>query len=427
MAGFMGGGPAWWGVVVFTVDDGESVACQGNLISGNTADGVHIEAGEAIGAVGPAFNSVVGNFIGTDITGGRALPNGENGVHLENGANNNLIGRAGLGNLISGNKEAGVLIEKGDANGAVGPTANAVIGNFIGTDVMGTARIPNDNGIKIQDAPGNLIAFNLISANKTDGVFVGGAAAGNNTVVANMIGTDITGLNNLGNGQDGIDVQSVNRMRIGGQIGDIRFGFAAPVSNLLRALLLRGGNIIAFNVRFAVSVDPSFQIDIENNSMFDNGAGGIALLDGSNNDQPAPWLTSVDTVQETGLYASTYYDYHIKGTMFGAADTSYHIQFFSSGGSDGEGDTLLGDAWAYTDSTGEAQIDTLVTALPNGEGSITATATDGYGNTSEFASPVAASPPPSSFKTPTSLGVSSSSPTITVGDAVTFYATTEPG
>jgi titin len=66
-----------------------------------------------------------------------ALPNG-NGLVIRD-APNNRIGGTGVGarNIISGNAEYGVEIRGSSA------TRNLVQGNFIGTDVTGTARSGN--------------------------------------------------------------------------------------------------------------------------------------------------------------------------------------------------------------------------------------------------------------------------------------------
>ena len=78
----------------------------GNLISGNDYDGVLI-----FDDTGAAQNNVViGNKIGTDVTGSVALPNAGNGIDVY--ASNNIIGGTapGAGNLISGNAGAGIYL-----------------------------------------------------------------------------------------------------------------------------------------------------------------------------------------------------------------------------------------------------------------------------------------------------------------------------
>src|SRR5262249_20154929 len=75
----------------------------GNLISGNTIDGIQINAG--------GRNTVQGNFIGTNADGSGALPNGQSGVVLI-GTGGNMIGGTlpVTRNIISGNKSFGVFI-----------------------------------------------------------------------------------------------------------------------------------------------------------------------------------------------------------------------------------------------------------------------------------------------------------------------------
>jgi subtilisin-like proprotein convertase family protein len=84
---------------------GQAVPNVGNLISGNTQNGV------SLSDAGTTGNLVQGNFIGTDVTGLLALGNLRDGV-LVAATSDNLIGGAasGTGNLISGNGANGVEI-----------------------------------------------------------------------------------------------------------------------------------------------------------------------------------------------------------------------------------------------------------------------------------------------------------------------------
>ena len=126
--------------------------------------------------VGTNDNVVAGNFIGTDLTGTLAIGNGSHGVRVQLGAQSNPIGTDGDGvgdaaerNLISANAQHGVnLID-------VGTDHNVVAGNFVGTDVTGTAPLGNgEHGVEIYDgagpnqfggsaALGNVIAFNTLA------------------------------------------------------------------------------------------------------------------------------------------------------------------------------------------------------------------------------------------------------------------------
>ena len=113
----------------------------GNLISGN-GTGVHI--GQLV-LPGSILNAVQGNFIGTDISGTKALPNERFGIILNDSQNTIGGPEAGQANVISGNNEGGILLF-----GMVNTTANIVANNFIGTDFTGTQSLPNKGeGVQI--------------------------------------------------------------------------------------------------------------------------------------------------------------------------------------------------------------------------------------------------------------------------------------
>jgi hypothetical protein len=159
---------------------GPGVTVRGLDISGfaQGVAGIHITGASATG------DWVYGNFVGTDPTGKQANANWV-GVEIDSGATQNLIGTNGDGvndvaerNLISGNSTLGIWIY------GQGTNDNAVAGNFIGTDAMGTASLPNSTGgIDIEryyagntGANGNTIggdaavAGNLITNNGGPGV-----------------------------------------------------------------------------------------------------------------------------------------------------------------------------------------------------------------------------------------------------------------
>jgi hypothetical protein len=106
---------------------------KGNVISGNSGDGIGISGSNTV------YNTISGNYIGTKIYGASVLGNNWNGVDISDGASNNTIGGATLGerNLISGNDHNGISIS------GSGTTSNTVIGNHIGTDVSGTSVLGN--------------------------------------------------------------------------------------------------------------------------------------------------------------------------------------------------------------------------------------------------------------------------------------------
>ena len=148
---------------------GGATASARNVISGN-GSGILIDGSAA------TANLVQGNFIGVDATGGTRLANNGNGILLGFGSatNANTIS----GNVISGNRDHGVMI-------CPGSSGNLLVGNFIGTNATGTAAIGNgsssrDSGILIGSASGNIIGDpnlgpgNLISGNNGMGVDIEG-------------------------------------------------------------------------------------------------------------------------------------------------------------------------------------------------------------------------------------------------------------
>ena len=192
---------------------GGTVSAARNVISGNAGNGIGILM------VTDILNSVVGNYIGTDGTGTRAISNDLAGIRTQ--ACSNLIGgaTAGSGNLISGNGQEGIWLV--GTNGEV--AGNLVQGNLIGLDVTGTSGLGNGNaGIGISSAANNQIggailgARNMISGNGNNGLFLIGAGAAGNVIQGNYIGTDKTGGLARGNVQDGIVLQNVSSNQIGG-------------------------------------------------------------------------------------------------------------------------------------------------------------------------------------------------------------------
>jgi hypothetical protein len=162
-----------------------------NVVSGN-ASGTTFDGYAAAGIVlneGP-FNTVQGNYVGTDVTGEHALPNQGAGIFLN--APNTIGGvEAGAGNLISGNSGAGVLAMSG----------GSITGNVIGTDASGTRAIGNTtNGVFLLDGATATVSHNRIANSGSAGIHVGASSTDSETHV------DIS-QNSLFNNRDlGIDL-----------------------------------------------------------------------------------------------------------------------------------------------------------------------------------------------------------------------------
>jgi hypothetical protein len=180
--------------------------------------------GSGIVLNGSGNGVIVGNFVGTDVTGESAAANN---IGINSNASGDRIGGASPGdrNIISGNNSG--LPETADFDtlpdyGIMAGNGDLIQGNYIGTDKNGTYAVANGNGILLGGSnatiggltatPGTGVG-NVISGNTNTGVFVNNGSR-NVMIAGNLIGTDANGLAPLGNGQ-GIHVWS-NNNTIGG-------------------------------------------------------------------------------------------------------------------------------------------------------------------------------------------------------------------
>lgn len=167
-------------------------------------------------------NTIVGNYIGTDVSGTIAAPNAIDGVGTITA--NNIIGgtTAADRNVISGNTGNGVGITNQAAQN------NVVQGNYIGTSKDGTAAIPNNgDGLLINNSTNNIVggtasttpggacngACNVLSGNTHNGIGV--YLANSNTVQGNYIGSMPNGTTRLPNGDIGIELQEAANNTVG--------------------------------------------------------------------------------------------------------------------------------------------------------------------------------------------------------------------
>jgi CSLREA domain-containing protein len=343
-------------------------------------------------------------------------------------------------------------------NGApVGPTAgialvgaaggNVIEDNYIGTNRAGDAIFGVSQQISygvIVRNNGNVIRDNVLSGNSTGGVLlqnVGGDSA-NNLITNNFLGTDWTGMRDLGNGRYGVFfINAGNNNRIEGNVvsgnneggmfidsdgnritGNL-IGVAAdgrtPLGNGLGIWIAGGrnntvggtasgaGNVIAngtsHGVFMGTGTDGTIPTgnSVRGNSIYGNDllgidlsppspAGGVTPNDtgdadtGANNLQNFPVINSATSV--LGLLVANV-------SLNSRPNTTYVIDFYASASADpsghGEGQRYLGSKTVTTDANGNVTSValTLNCALLNGE-VLTATATDPSGNTSEFSKAV---------------------------------------
>ena len=139
-------------------------------------------------------------------------------------ANNVTIRGLNLRNAASG---AGVYVGAGDDV--------TIEGCLIGTDRTGTVAQPNLVGVELSGDDDNVIGpYNLISGNTSHGIWIDSAQPDDGQIIANLVGTDITGDSALGNGGHGIAATGPTGDPTGYTLDDWVVGGATPAdANLI--------------------------------------------------------------------------------------------------------------------------------------------------------------------------------------------------
>jgi hypothetical protein len=362
-----------------------------NLISGSeTYAGIRINPTDSDSADDTVIQ---GNFIGTDLTGTVALPNGDSGIEINTGGGSaddieGLVIGGGTDpgvcskacNLVSGNDEHGILNDFTD--GAV------IQGNFIGTDATGMGALPNGQDGIDNGADGTTIGGpspglgNLISGNEDAGIDLGADDA---VVQGNLIGVAIDGTTPLGNGGPGIEIFGSDNV-IGGTVP----GESNVIAQNAEAGILQGGSDVGNRY--------------SGNAVFENGGLGINLCvsinfqcdgvtandpsdgdEGPNRLQNFPEITSA-----TGDGSQTLTVTYTVPTTTANATYPLRIEFFLADDDGEEGMAFLGSATYEADSAQQQATATFTPADTVTEGDrLVATATDAEGNTSEFSTSIA--------------------------------------
>ena len=342
---------------------GLRITSDGNRIKGLQivnfpGDGIEINGrANVIGGTAAAERNVVSDngVDGIRVVGGAAHDNVVTG---------NLIGTDATGTAAQGNKGAGVSIHGGATTTRVsGNTisgngyglgiwdshtlSNTVAGNRIGTDLTGMIAVPNGQGVQINGGTHhNVIGGaapgegNLISGNHGNGVGLWNGGTTGNVILGNAIGVDAAG-GALPNDNAGIALWD-------GAAGNT----VGPA------------NVIAFNYQPGVAVNGGGTVanTLTQNRIFANSYQGINLYNGGNTELPAPVITAFDLAA---------------GTVSGTACSNCIVEVFSDNAGQGrvyEGTTVADGAGIFAFAKGAALTGPRVTT----------TATDGAGNTSEF-------------------------------------------
>jgi astacin (peptidase family M12A) len=248
------------------------------VINGFNQQGIAIDGTRAaLFSTSASGNVISGCYIGTDRTGGVAVPNTFPGIEMFGGASNNTVGgtTAAARNVISGNAHYGISI-----NGT-GCSNNLIQGNYIGLDQGGTNALPNTAaGIGLfGGAHNNTIggtstsARNVISGNKDQGVQILNSGTNGNVVIGNYIGLNAAGNAAVANGFDnpathffvaGIDI------------------FGGAQNNIIGGTTAGSGNVISGNAASGVAISQSGTNGnlVQGNFIGTNPSGSVAIGNG---------------------------------------------------------------------------------------------------------------------------------------------------
>ncbi len=207
------------------------------------------------------------------------------------------INADGLVLTAAGNTVRGLIINRFSNSSGTGiyiqSDNNVIQGNFIGTDVSGTADLGNSYGIEVENSTGNTIGGttagngNLISGNRFYGIFLDNSP--DNDIAGNFIGTDGSGTAALGN-EIGIRLLGSSSNTIGGALagerniisGNTSVGVYVSLGSFNRVL----GNFIGTdfsgtadvgNVGAGVRMDNSSYNDIFYNVISGNDGYGVFI------------------------------------------------------------------------------------------------------------------------------------------------------
>jgi titin len=146
-----------------TIDLGASAnGVVSNRISGNTDDGIHISGATT------EDNGIEGNFIGLAVDEVTPVPN-SNGIIIDAGSNDNVIGSPGNGNTIADNTHDGIAII---GNTSIGNTIsqNSIYGNGgIGIDLGNTGTPTTNTPGGFHVGPNDLLNYPVLTAGTTPG------------------------------------------------------------------------------------------------------------------------------------------------------------------------------------------------------------------------------------------------------------------
>lgn len=336
-------------------------------------------------------NTVQGNYFGVDASGTVGLPEGGPGGLSVEGGTDNVIGGATAAerNVIGGRIRL------------FGGNNNAVVGNYIGTDATGMHALVGGGVVLVDSflgrfpsyATNHRIAGNVIATTPREpssfypqhGISLQDAIS--TTIQGNLIGVAADGRSRLGIGGDGInvgpaevypnrssDVLITENVVAHCGVGSNSAGVGVNVVAGIRSRLT--GNRIYAN--------KGLGIDLGGRGFQGTSLAGVTPNDVGDSDTGSNQLQNYPVLSSVAFHNG---NVTVKGTLNSAPNGGYRLEFFANESVDesgfGEGQFYLGFSNVTTNASGDASFEFTFPAPPTAR-SVSATATDAEGNTSEF-------------------------------------------
>jgi hypothetical protein len=341
--------PNQYGIIVAGNNNeiGKTDMANGNLICGNAVVGIEIATGNS--------NKVQHNLIGTTYDGRTDVGNGQ-GITI-GGSGNNIIGGDNWddGNVISGNSVYGIFIS-GAPPDSYSPD-NLIKNNNIGLNPDKNAAVPNGRGITITNATmSTQIIDNIISGNTNEGINIFGyddeTYTNGHIIHGNSIGTD-GAQGSFPNDDDGI--------LIAGNVGIVKIGQDENGNY--------SGNTIVGNGSVGVNIVPlqgysPERITVRRNTLHTNGLTNLFVDTSANARIKEPFNLQYNSGLITGKHALP----------------NAIIDIYSANKFELPASAYFRIGTTNTDANGNFSYSTNLNIE-----SIAVTATDFWGNTSNFA------------------------------------------
>jgi parallel beta-helix repeat protein len=236
------------GVYLFS----SNVTVQQNVISGNDT-GVYLDTDQG--------STISSNKIGTDASGTSAMGNWT-GIFSATPNTSSTI----TNNVISGNSDSEISLDA--ANNV------AITGNFIGSDVTGTALIGGGHGILAACSTGIEVTNNIVTTSyggiaiEFDAVTSGGKL----NIVGNKIGVAGDGVTPLGSSSYGVILRSTNCTPL------VALSSPSPTDGILMQ-----NNVIANGQGDGVLLSGANNTTLTDNAIHSNGGFGVDVFGGVGN------------------------------------------------------------------------------------------------------------------------------------------------